>query len=291
MQTVVTHSGGFHPDDVFAVATLQLHLGKENVEVIRSRDDEVINQADWVVDVGGVYDVEKQRFDHHQNGAPVRENGIPYAGFGLIWKHVGEQICGSKDIADSIEERIAQPIDAGDNGVRLCEINEHKVSPYELYNVISTFHPERGSDKTNDEAFLEAVAFAYALLQRTIAHSKASEEVKNVVKSTFESAEDKSILLFSESVHRNSLIEYDAVNVIVYPSESAEEESWKATVIPKDYGTFENRVAFPEAWAGLKDEELARVSGIPDAVFCHKNVFLFAAKSKEGALAAARQAK
>ena len=61
-------------------------------------------------------------------------------------------------------------------------------------------------------------------------------------------------------------------------------------MIPKGYGTFENRVTFPESWAGLRDEELEKASGIAGAVFCHKNCFLFIAKNKEGALEAARQA-
>jgi uncharacterized UPF0160 family protein len=53
MKTVATHSGGFHADDVFAVATFQLLLGKENIQVIRTRDEAVIAAADYVVDVGG----------------------------------------------------------------------------------------------------------------------------------------------------------------------------------------------------------------------------------------------
>jgi uncharacterized UPF0160 family protein len=289
MQTVIVHSGNFHPDDVFAVATLQLHLGKENVEVIRTRDDEVIQKGDWVVDVGGVFDAVAQRFDHHQNGAPVRENGIPYAAFGLIWRHLGESVAGSKEIADSIEERIAQQIDAGDNGVSLYTLNEYDVSPYELYNVLGTFRPVWGSGTTDDEAFLNAVDFARELLVRTIAHAKAGEEMKQLVQTGYENASEKDILVYENSVSRNSFIEFSDVQVVVHPSES-EEHRWKAVVIPKGYGTFENRVTFPESWAGLRDEELAVVSGIPDAVFCHKNCFLFISKTKESALTAARQA-
>ena len=89
MKTVVTHSGNFHGDDVFAVAAFQLLLGVDEVQVIRTRDDATIEKGDYVVDVGGVYDHEQNRYDHHQPGAPVRENGIPYAAFGLMWKHYG----------------------------------------------------------------------------------------------------------------------------------------------------------------------------------------------------------
>ena len=83
MQKVVTHSGSFDPDDVLAVASLQLYLGVENVEIIRSRCMEVIEAADWVVDVGGFYDLSTNRFDHHQNGVPQRDNGVPYSALGL----------------------------------------------------------------------------------------------------------------------------------------------------------------------------------------------------------------
>jgi len=291
MITIATHSGSFHPDDVFAVATLQLHLGKENVSVIRSRDAQVINEADWVVDVGGIYDAEKNRFDHHQNGAPVRPNGIPYAAFGLVWKHLGALVAGSKDIADSIEERIAQQVDAGDNGITLYQTNDHGVSPYELYNIVGTFKPVWGSTTSDDEAFLQAVDFARELLVRTIAHAQSGVKMRELVQTGYEAAADKNILVYEESVNRNSFIEFEEVQVVVHPSESGEVKQWKAVAIPKTYGTFENRVTFPEAWAGLRDEELANVSGIPDAVFCHKNCFLFVAKSKESAHAAAKQAK
>lgn len=34
----------------------------------RSRDPAILDTCDIVVDVGGVYDDSKQRFDHHQRG-------------------------------------------------------------------------------------------------------------------------------------------------------------------------------------------------------------------------------
>jgi len=292
MQTVIVHSGTFHPDDVFAVATLQLHLGKENLEVIRTRNDEIISKGDWVTDVGGVYDADAQRFDHHQNGAPVRENGIPYAAFGLVWKHLGESITGSKDVADSIEERIAQPIDAGDNGVTLYKLNEQAVSPYELYNVVGSFRPVWGSDTTDDAAFLEAVDFARELLLRTIAHARAGEKIKEFAQAGYEAATDKSILVFEDHVDRNSFIKFPDVKVILYPSDDGERgRVWKVSVVPVEFNTFNDRVKFPASWAGLRDQELAQVSGIDGAVFCHKGGWLFVTKTKEGAMEAARQAQ
>src|SRR3989344_202259 len=128
---VVTHSGNFHTDEVFACAVLSL-LNDGNIEVIRSRKKEVWVTGDYVVDVGGEYDPSRGRFDHHQEGgAGVRPNGIPYSSFGLVWKEFGEKISGSSYVARVIDERVAQPVDAGDNGFETFGVRG-EVAPYIL---------------------------------------------------------------------------------------------------------------------------------------------------------------
>ena len=52
---------------------------------------------------------------------------------------------------------------------------------------------------------------------------------------------------------------------------------------------FPSRKPFPKEWAGLSDEELQKVSGVNDAVFCHRGVFLCVAKSLEGAIELAKK--
>ena len=84
---VATHPGNFHADDVFAIAALELVHGP--LEVVRTRDPERQAAADLRVDVGGRSDPAAGDFDHHQKGgAGTRENGIPYASFGLVWRAV-----------------------------------------------------------------------------------------------------------------------------------------------------------------------------------------------------------
>jgi uncharacterized UPF0160 family protein len=49
----------------------------------------------------------------------------------------------------------------------------------------------------------------------------------------------------------------------------------------------ERMMRFPLAeWAGLRDEELQRISGIPGAIFCHKGRFISIWKTKDAALKA-----
>ncbi len=62
---IVTHNGKFHNDEVCAIALLRLS-GQSCDNIIRTRDGEVICKADYVVDVGGLYDPDFKRFDHHQ---------------------------------------------------------------------------------------------------------------------------------------------------------------------------------------------------------------------------------
>jgi uncharacterized UPF0160 family protein len=290
MIKVVTHSGSFHSDDVFAVATLQLFYGVENVEVFRTRNEEVMKTADVVVDVGGIYDVEAKRFDHHQNGAPVRQNSIPYAAFGLVWKEFGTKVCGSEAVASEVDRLIVNPVDAGDTGVSLYTLGQTKVAPYELYQVVSSFAPEWGSDKDKDMAFLEAVNFARELLVRIIKQKTAEVSMRKLVSEVYQNTRDKRVLVFDVPVSSLSCIEYKEVLMMVCPDDSSGNSNWTATTIRENCSSFKSRVSFPENWAGLRNEELASVSKIKDAVFCHKARFIFVGKSKEGVLLAARKA-
>ena len=286
MIKIATHSGGFHTDDVFAVATLQLVHGVENVEIIRTRDEAELATADIVVDVGGVYDVAAKRFDHHQNGGPVRANGIPYAAFGLVWREYGETVASSKVVAEEIERMLVLAVDAGDSGVSLYTLNNFDVVPYELYQITRSFLPVWGSVDSKDATFLEAVTFARELLVRVIAQKQAEQAMKDLIAETYDNASDKRVLVFEASVSPIACIEYPEVLLVVCPDDVTANDNWTATTVRKEYGTFEGRVKFPDAWLGLRDGALAEVSGISDAIFCHKGGFIFVAGSKAGVMAA-----
>jgi uncharacterized UPF0160 family protein len=46
------------------------------------------------------------------------------------------------------------------------------------------------------------------------------------------------------------------------------------------------RMPLPKEWAGLLDEDLKKVSGLPGAIFCHKGRFVSVWETKEDALKA-----
>lgn len=281
MIKVVTHSGSFHADDVFAVALIELSVGEEAYEVIRTRDENLIKTGDYVVDVGRVYDPQAYRFDHHQNGAPERENGIPYAAFGLVWKELGSEVCGSKEVADEVERKLVIPIDAYDVGVSLATSTIEGFQQYAVFDIVSSLLPAWGSDESFDEQFQKAVKVAKMILERAIAHAKGGLAMKELVAEVYEKSDDKRVLEFDRYVSSGKAIDYPEVLITVHPDSAAEQERWIASTVRMSHDTFEPRIKFPEEWAGLSDEELQQISGISDAVFCHKNRFLFVAKSKE----------
>lgn len=286
MQTIITHNGGFHADDVFAVATLQLHLGEDNLRVVRTRDESLIEGGDWVLDVGGVYDPRARRFDHHQKGAPVRENGIPYAAFGLVWKEVGVVVAGSEEIAREIEEKLVLPIDANDNGVILTTTTELDIRPTTLSDMVALLNPVRGSGGDVDSVFMEVVAIARRIIESAIVHATARAAMRAHAEEVYQNAVDTRVLEFEGQMSSSLLIDYPEVLFMVCPDDPATSSNWVAVAISKEKNSYETRLPFPLAWAGLRDSELASVSGIDDAVFCHRNRFLFVAKSREGVMAA-----
>lgn len=290
MKKIVTHDGKFHADDIFGVAVLQVVFGAEELNIVRTREQSEIDGADIVLDVGGEYDPARYRFDHHQNGAPVRENGIPYAAFGLVWKEYGEQVAGTKEIAEKIDNRFVQPIDAGDNGVALYTTNHFEVSPLELHAFLESFMPPLGSDRNEDEAFFKAVDIAREYLLRVIENYQAKEILKAEATRAYEASEDKQVLVFDSPMKRGIFSDFEGVLAIVTPVGS-DGFKWSAQVVPLEGESFATKSLFPVEWAGLKDGELETVSGINGALFCHKGRFLFMSKTKEGAIAAAKQAK
>jgi hypothetical protein len=64
---ILLNSGSFHADEALAVYLLRLTPAFKQAPVTRSRNSEVLQQCDIIVDVEGKYDGTKH-FDHHQRG-------------------------------------------------------------------------------------------------------------------------------------------------------------------------------------------------------------------------------
>lgn len=288
---LVTHSGSFHADDLFACASLSLYMEKNNIpyKIIRSRDESVIADADYVFDVGGVYDSSKNRFDHHQQGgAGKRENDIPYAAFGLVWKEFGLELCnGNQEVFSDIERRLVQPIDAIDNGISISEPAECGIYDYGLYGFISAFQntwKEAFDDKKQKDNFLFLVDFFKKTISREIEQSSHRSELVDMAEQCYQESESKNLVVIPYHVSVSILIQvfdkYKEVEYVVCRSNT----NWKVMALRKTPCSFENRKNLPQAWAGKRSDELAQITDVDDAVFCHNALFMAVAKSREGAM-------
>lgn len=287
---IVTHNGNFHTDEVFAAAVLSI-INNGAVEIARSRDPLVWATGDYVVDVGGEYDASRGRFDHHQaGGAGVRPNGIPYSSFGLVWKEFGEKVSGSAYVARVIDERLVQPVDAGDNAITTFN-SVGNSSPYILQDVIASFRPGWNETRTADEGFFEAVDFAKKILTREIVRTRTEEEGKHYAEEAYEKSEDKRIIILEDHYPWYEALEIKKEPLFVVKPDRGMGGKWKIEAILSDvHKAFVYRKLLPKAWAGKMGAELAEVSGVPGSLFCHNNLFVAVADSKEGALKLAKLA-
>ncbi len=291
MKTLITHNGKFHADDIFACAVIQLHLDMQNetYTVIRTRDANQIAVADYVFDVGGEYDAARNRFDHHQvGGVGVRANGIPYAAAGLTWMHLGEYVAGSKEIAEYIDSYLIQPIDADDMGIDIVAPRMN-VFPFRIQEALYAFRPTWKEDiATEDPRFMDNVMFAKKLLERLIAVAKDMAEAQQRIQEAYNQAEDQRMIVLDAYYPLEGLMV--EVPKLIYVVRPRDNDMWGVSAIKKSAFSFENKKDFPKEWAGLRDDAIAEISGVPDAIFCHTGRFLAVARSQKGAIELAKKA-
>lgn len=294
MVKIATHDAKFHTDDVFAVATLFLVLGKENCEVLRTRDENIISSCDYVVDVGGLYDESKNRFDHHQiEGAGTRENGIPYASFGLVWKKFDTTLTKSEAVAKEVERVLVTPIDAIDNGVDISKPVFKDVFQYDINSLVNLHRSTWKESQDWDNRFLECVDWAMFVLSRVIKITQDAEEAVQTIKKAYVETSDKRIIVldeqydFGREIVTSILSKFDEpVYAVLYRSDA---KNWQVVCMRKP-DSFESKRPLPPDWRGKRDGELAGSTGISDAVFCHRSGFMCIVGSKIGAIKLAEKA-
>lgn len=267
VKRAVTHMGKFHADDVFSTALIKMI----NPEIEVSRVAYVPDGFDGIA-----YDIGLGEFDHHQKDSEVRENGVPYASFGLLWRSFGSYFLSESE-AEIIDEKFVQPLDLDDNTG--CS------DP--VAALISAFNPGWDSNENADEKFWQAVEFAGGILSRRIESSKSLERAADVVKTALEKEEDGIVVLDKFAPFKRVLCESNA-DFAVYPSQRG---GFSAQAVPSPEAPFALKCPFPKEWRGLRDDEIAMISGIKTLRFCHNSGFLAVAETKEDIIKACRLAK
>jgi len=287
---IATHNGGFHPDDIFAVAAITV-LYPDYI-IYRTRDEEIWKQCDFLIDVGREYNHNNRQYDHHFKDGPAYEDGLLMSSVGLIWKHYGIKICnGNQTTYNYICTSLIRGIDANDNGITaktVCADFDNAI-PLSLCDAMKMMNPV---DTTQtDNVFEKQVEYARNLLKAMIANCEYEEECKTVVQAAINKAVDnnRNYIVVPEncewmkplfSCENNQKILY-----VIYPKQN----SWYIKTIPVEPGSFESRKDLPEKWKGLNGDEFSEKAEIPDGIFCHHKSFICSTKSYESIIKLAEQ--
>lgn len=273
-----THSGKFHADDVFSSALL-LYL---NPQITITRGNRVPEGYDGIV-----FDIGRGRYDHHQRDSRVRENGVPYAAFGLLWEELGSGILG-ETLAQRFDEEFVQPLDKNDN---TGEKNE-------LASLIGNFNPvwdeteaadgvtEEKRDRGLSVGFLRTVQVAGMVLENKFARyradARADEKINQVLAMQETQGGDARILVLPEFVPCQKRLKETDTAFVIFPSN----RGGYCIQPQKKPDSMNYKCSFPKQWLGLENEELQKATGLASAGFCHKGGFLMTVGDEADAIRA-----
>lgn len=273
-----THSGKFHADDVFSSALL-LYL---NPQITITRGNRVPEEYDGIV-----FDIGRGRYDHHQRDSRVRENGVLYAAFGLLWEELGSGILG-ETLAQRFDEEFVQPLDNNDN---TGEKNE-------LATLIGNFNPvwdeteaadgvtEEERDRGLSVGFLRAVQVAGMVLENKFARyradARADEKIDQVLAMQETQGGDARILVLPEFVPCQKRLKETDTAFVIFPSN----RGGYCIQPQKKPDSMNYKCSFPKQWLGLENEELQKATGLASAGFCHKGGFLMTVGDEADAIRA-----
>ncbi|MEX3314461.1 MYG1 family protein [Sulfitobacter sp. PS-8MA] len=289
---LVTHSGGFHADELLSSVILTQLFPEATL--LRSREAEWISPGAGkiIYDVGRDYDAEAGIFDHHQRPNPLREDGQPYSSFGLIWRHFGRDYLRSLDVPEgdveeihaSIDSGFVLPIDLLDNGALEPSV-AGPLAGMTLPVLLESLKPafDARDPQADDAAFMAALPVARAFVEAAVRGKAAKRRAEAVVLQAIADAGEGRVLELPQGMPFRAAVEKagaDHLLFVVHPRGT----DWALTTIRKSGDSFEARADLPEAWAGLTDAALEEASGVAGATFCHNARFIAVAQSREAIL-------
>lgn len=209
-----------------------------------------------------------------------------------------------------------EALDANDNGISIYDpasmkglekrFNDSGVSLGALVGDLN-WHYENGEEqKTADQAqgeedkrFLEASSLMGRTFVRKLDYCwRAWLPARSVVKDSYvrrrEVNENGRIILFSKGCpwkdHLYTIEAEDGVGhhervlYVVYPESDDESSKWRIQAVPVSKDSFESRKGLPEAWRGVRDDELSKLAGITGCTFVHASGFIGGNATKAGVL-------
>mmetsp|Transcript_68472 Transcript_68472/g.200286 ORF Transcript_68472/g.200286 Transcript_68472/m.200286 type:complete len:381 (-) Transcript_68472:162-1304(-) len=318
---ICTHHGTFHADEAMACAMLKCLPEYASMPILRSRNQAEIEKAAVVVDVGGTYEPERHRYDHHQKTFTDTYSeayaGIKLSSAGLVFKHFGAKVvralCGPLEtkaleaILAKTYDSLVRELDAQDNGVSIADEPRYRFCTH-LGARVGRLNPswqEPNSPEIENARFKEAAKLAAKELcdvvcgycsgwlpARTIVEEALAKRGEvhasgEVMKLPRFCPWQEHLFDLEEEAKAGGASEAPLTKYVVFQDSRA---GWRVQAAPKKRGSFENRLPLPKAWCGLRDQQLSDCSGISGCVFVHAGGFIGGNQSESGAIEMATKA-
>ena len=321
-KVIGTHSGTFQADEAMGVWMLRQVNDYRNSKVVRSRDPKVLQDLDIVIDVGGIYDHSALRYDHHQSDYDERfdpERCTKLSASGLVYRHYGKQVIqqyypnlGEEHLElvyQKLYDSLMEALDAIDTGVEPVPDGVEMLykDSTGLASRVGRLNPRwnevdaNGESPSPDERFEQASSIcgadflavmtkivesdipARSFVEKSLLARKETDPSGEIIKFESGGLPWKNHLYELEKEHSvDPLIKF-----VLYTDQAG---MWRVQAVTVEGKQFENRLSLPKEWRGVRDEDLAKLSKIPGARFCHAAGFIGGNDTYEGALAMAKEA-
>ena len=315
---IATHDGKFHADEALACYMLKLLPEMQGANIIRTRDMDIINTVDVVVDVGGEYDPNCFRFDHHQRSFNLDMNSIrgqdiwsdiKLSSAGLVYHHFGSRVIAKLlEDMDPNEEQInavfgkvyhnfIKEIDGVDNGITMGENLKYEIRTG-VSSRVSKLMPawcEESNPEILMERFLKAVELVGSEFHDAVNYYgrywwKAKDLVRKAIEDRTSVHSSGQIINLKDGgvPWREHLFDLESelgiqgqLKCVLFKDTSG---SWRVQAVPISVHSFELRVPLNKEWQGLRGEKLTEKSGIKDCIFVHATGFIGGNKTFQGVL-------
>ena len=278
---VVIHGGKFHADDVLCIAMLKYFY--PNIHVIRTRNIKVLKELNitpsFVLDVGykNIVSDHYIAFDHHQDDAFIRSNGVKAAACGLLadWLFEDYPVVWQK-----LHSYLLAPIECADNGQMEFDLGQN------LLSFVSMLNPtwEEGINNT-DIYFNKNVDMAKRVFHHILLNIRAEISSDNKLNMILNETKDGIVILRSgmnwrEIINERNkeLKEKDKFKLVIFRSSKT---NYVVQVIPY------TGAIIPMQWRGKSGDVLERYTGIRGSNFCTENGLSIGFSTFDGAKAAA----
>lgn len=296
-KVIGTHSGTFQADEAMGVWMLRQIPEFRNSKVVRSRDLKVLDALDIVIDVSGVYDDSKRRYDHHQRDYDERfDSGkegtdgrcTKLSASGLVYRHYGKQVIQAYYptlteenldlVYNKVYNTLLEALDAIDTGVEMVPKGVEMLykDSTGLSSRVSRLNPRwnevdsNGNSPNMDERFEAASKicgedFMSVLTKIVESDLPAREYVEKAILERAETDASGEIVKLSSGglPWTNYVYEFEkkhSVNPLIkFVLYTDQAGMWRVQAVTVEGKAFENRLGLPEV---SRTDRLDRISGL-----------------------------